>query len=238
MVHLPSAAPVPRVPRSRLDDHLVKGHPLCPKRGGVGIVMSREGDTATVLINEELISGCIPLAGMPQVNAIVEVEARCDLMVILDSTEGEPAQPHLGEWYFDAVESPGWSEDDSDSPVGMGERVSNPDPVESAGVLWNTMELRVHPGDVLTFTMLLSMLEGSSPTTATMVMLWAEYGTDPQPSNGEIVAYGDPVLVNTEAVEFTATAVVPADFDIPPGGGSRAPTGQARLGIRFEVVIE
>lgn len=233
-MRLPTAAPVPRVPRSRRDDRFVMAHPLCPKLGGVGIVSSRQGDTVTVLISDEEITGVIPLTSIPPVGAIVEVESRCDLMVILDWQAGDLPQPQLGEWYFTASESPGWSEGESDSPVGAGERVTNPAPIEGPGILWNTLELRVRPGDTLTFAALLSKMEPSDTIAATLVMMWTEYGADPQPSNGEIVAYGATVLVGSEAVEFSASVVVPADYDIPPGGGSRRATGQARLGIRFE----
>lgn len=209
-------------------------HPLPPKRGGVGIVTSREGDTCSVLITGEIITGCIPLTSMPPVGAIVEVESRGDIMVVLDWTAGEPAQPKLGGWYFDPIESPGWNEGDDDSPVGVGERVTNPAP-EGPGILWNTTEIRVRPGDEITLTMLLTRLDPAAPVTAQMMLCLAEYGQDPIPVNGEIVAYGTPLLVDAQAVEFEAIAVVPIDFDKPPGGGSRSPTGNARPGIRFEV---
>lgn len=232
-MRLPSSQPVPRVPRSRRDARFVMSHPLPPKRGGVGIVTSREGDTCSVLITGEVITGCIPLTSMPPVDAIVEVESRGDIMVVLDWTAGEPAQPKLGGWYFDPVESPGWLEGDDDSPVGVGERVTHPAP-SAPGLLWNTTEIRVRPGDKLTFSMLLSWLDPAVAVTAQMVLCVAEYGQDPSPSNGEVISYGSPLLVDGLAEEFKVTAVVPADFDKPPGGGSRAPSGSARVGIRFE----
>jgi len=211
------------------------GHPLCPKRGGVGIVDSRQGDTCTVLILDEPISGCIPLTSMPPVGAIVEVEMRCDLAVILDWTAGEPAQPQLGGWYFDPVESPGWVEGDSDSPFGVGERVGNVAPVEGPGILWNTTEIRVRPGDVLTFAAQLSLMDGGAPATAQLVFCFAEYGGDPQPSSGETIGYGTPTLVDGELIEFDATATVPSTFGGPGGGGTAHTPGAARLGILFDV---
>lgn len=232
MVRFPTAQPLPRVPRSRRDDLFEKGHPLCAKRGGIGIVMSREGDTATVLISEELISGCIPLTEMPPVGAVVEVEARCDLMVILDWSDGVP-QPILGEWYFTPAESPNWAEaDKTDAPMGVGLEITNAAP-EGPGILWNRADFDVCTGDVLKFTGLFSQLLPSTPATAQLVFCWAEHGDDPQPSNGEVVAYGDPLTVAAEILEFAATATVPADFDKPPGGGSRSPTGRARIGLQF-----
>lgn len=83
----PHSLPLPRVPRSRRDDFYEKAHPMCPKLPGVGVVLSIEDDTATVLINEEEISGAIPLGNMPAVDEIVEVESRCDLLVILPAAE-------------------------------------------------------------------------------------------------------------------------------------------------------
>lgn len=232
VVRFPSAQPVPRVPRSRRDDRYPKGHPLCPKRGGIGIVMSREGDTCTVLIIDELITGCLPLTSMPPVGAIVEVEARCELMVILDWSDGVP-QPVLGEWYFTPAESPGWAEaDKTDAPMGVGLEVTNLAP-EGSGILWNRADFDVKPDDTLTFTMLASQLVPSIVATVQLVFCWAVYGDDPQPSNGEVVAYGSPLTVDAEVLEFSGSAVVPADFDKPPGGGSRSPTGRARVGLKY-----
>lgn len=225
MVRFPSAQPLPRVPRSRRDDLFEKGHPLCAKRGGIGIVMSREGDTATVLISEEMISGCIPLTEMPPVGAVVEVEARCDLMVILDWSDGVP-QPILGEWYFTPAESPGWAEADRlDAPMGVGLEITNAAP-EGPGILWNRADFDVRPGDSLTFSMLVSQLLPSTLATAQLVFCWDVHGSDPQPSTGEVVAYGDPLTVDAEVLEFAGTAVVPDSFT----GGT---PGRARVGLEF-----
>jgi hypothetical protein len=87
----PSAQKPPRVPRSTRDDHLQKGYALPAKRGGIGIVMSREGDTATVLIMEELISGCIPLTAMPPVGA-ASIQ-----MAYIWAEKGTDPQPDVGE---------------------------------------------------------------------------------------------------------------------------------------------
>jgi hypothetical protein len=231
MVRFPSAQPVPRVPRSRRDDKFHKSHALAPKLGGIGIVMTREGETCTVLISEEMISGCIPLTSMPPIGAIVEVESRGDLMVILDWSDGT-AQPVLGEWYFTAAESPGWTEGPSDSVVGMGQHVGAAAP-DGPGILWNIKDFPVHAGDTLAFSMLVSKLDGTD-TTVQLVMLWAEHGVDPQPSNGETVAYGSAVTVDAELMEFSATATVPGSFD-KPGGGTGTP-GQARIGLLYTPV--
>jgi hypothetical protein len=229
MVRFPSAQPVPRVPRSRRDDKFHKSHALAPKLGGIGIVMTREGETCTVLISEEMISGCIPLTSMPPIGAIVEVESRGDLMVILDWSDGT-AQPQLGEWYLTAAESPGWTEGSSDSTVGMGERVSAAAP-EGPGTLWNIKDFPVHAGDTLSFTMLVSSLSPDTAATVQLVMCWDVHGSDPQPSTGEVVAYGSPVTVDRELVEFSASATVPELFDKP--GGGVGTTGQARIGLRY-----
>jgi hypothetical protein len=223
----PSAQKPPRVPRSTRDDHLQKGYALPAKRGGIGIVMSREGDTATVLIMEELISGCIPLTAMPPVGAVVEVEARGDLMVILDWSDGI-AQPVLGDWYFTPAESPGWTEEMADSELGTGEQASNLAPT-APGYLWNIADFKVRPGDVLQFSLLASSLTGSA--SIQMAYIWAEKGTDPQPDVGEVITYGTPEVVSTQLVEFAATVTVPDTFTGPDGV---APTGRARVGLKFE----
>ena len=87
---MPAAQPAPRVPRSRRDDRFQKGHALCPKLGGIGVVTSRQGDTCTVLISDEELTGCIPLTTMPPVNAVVDVESRCSMVVILSWWDGRP----------------------------------------------------------------------------------------------------------------------------------------------------
>jgi hypothetical protein len=231
MARYPSAQQPPRVPRSRRDDHYNKGYALPPKRAGVGTVVSRQGDTVTVQILDEELSYCIPLTTLPPVGAIVEIEARGDLMVILDWSDGT-LQPELGDWYFLPAESPDWEEGQADSELGVGEHVTNPAP-DGAGVLWNRSDFDVQPGDELTFTMLVSKLDGID-TTVRMVMCWAEHGVDPQPSNGEVVAYGPTLTVDAELEEFSASATVPGSFD-KPGGGSGTP-GRARLGLRYTPV--
>jgi hypothetical protein len=91
------SSPVPRVPRSRRDDRYEAGRPTPYKRPSAGWVKSVQADdgTCTVVILDESITGVIPLDDMPTPGAIVEIEARGDLLVILN-------------WYeysFPAVES-------------------------------------------------------------------------------------------------------------------------------------
>jgi hypothetical protein len=232
MARYPSAQQPPRVPRSRRDDHYNKGYALPPKRAGVGTVVSRQGDTVTVQILDEELSYCIPLTTLPPVGTIVELEARGDLMVILDWSAAD-GQPVLGSWYFIYDESPNWEQyPNNDAPMGVGLEVANTDP-EGPGVLWNRNDFSVRPGETVQFSMLTSQLLPSDAATVQLVLLWAEHGDDPQPSNGEVVAYGPEVSIDGELIEFDATATVPDDFDKPPGGGSRSPTGRARVGLRY-----
>jgi hypothetical protein len=81
----PFAAQPPRVPRSRRDDRYDPGHPTPFKRPSAGWVQSvqADNDTCTVIILDEVITGVVPLHGMPTPGAIVEVEARGDLLCIL-----------------------------------------------------------------------------------------------------------------------------------------------------------
>lgn len=79
----PAAAGVARVPRSRVDELFVRGDPLPPVRIGTGTVVSIEGDTCTVDMFDEEITGVVWLgANPPAVGSTVEVEARGDLLVI------------------------------------------------------------------------------------------------------------------------------------------------------------
>jgi hypothetical protein len=87
----PAAVPVARVPRSRVDDFYAPSTPLPEIRIGTAIVVSLDGDTATVLMFDEEITGVVWLGFTPPaVGDAVEIEARGDLLVIADSyDEGE-----------------------------------------------------------------------------------------------------------------------------------------------------
>ena len=219
------------MPRSRRDDHFHKAHELCPKRAGAGIVISRQGDTVTVVMSNEELSGVIPLTSMPPVNAIVEVESRCELLVILNWTSDDTWLT-LGDWYFTPSESPDWIEHKSDSQLGVGERVINPAP-DSGGYLWNRTDFDVRRGDSLTFLMQVSKMDPDALIggVVQLVFNWDLHGSDPQPETGEVVTYGDPVTIDGELVEFAGTAVVPDDFT-DSGGDSHTP-GRARLGLLY-----
>jgi hypothetical protein len=95
MVKVPAAQPAPRVPRSRRDDRYDTGHPAPPKRATAGYVVSIQDsyDTVTVDVLDEELTGVIPLGEMPPVGAIVEVEARGDLLVIPTWFPGPPPPP-------------------------------------------------------------------------------------------------------------------------------------------------
>lgn len=82
-MRIPSSAPVPRVARSRRDDRYRAGRPTEPKRAAAGWVTSVQADdTCTVLSLGEELTGVIYLDDPPPVGAVVEVEARGDLLVI------------------------------------------------------------------------------------------------------------------------------------------------------------
>lgn len=79
------SAPIPRVRRDRRDDSYQAGHAAPIKRASAGWVLSVEADdSVTVVILEEEISGVIPLDDVPTPGAIVEVETRGDLLVIVN----------------------------------------------------------------------------------------------------------------------------------------------------------
>jgi hypothetical protein len=127
----------------------------------------------------------------------------------------------LGGWYFIAAESPGWQQGNkNDAPMGVGLEVSHPEP-EGPGTLWNRNDFEVYPGDTVKVSALLSKLLPSTTATVQLVMCWDAHGSDPQPSTGEVIAYGPVVQVGGELVEFSATATVP--------GGYR----RARVGLRY-----
>jgi hypothetical protein len=226
-VKFPSSPPPPRVPRSRRDDRFVRGHPMPPKRAGIGIVVSTQYDTVTVLVDDEELVGVIPLYAMPGVGAIVEIEARDDLLVIPVMLETS-VFPALADWYFGEDASPSWQEEDADDPAG--EHVYNTSPTGSA-ILWNTTVFSVTPDDKLTFTMNVDQLPGSAPATVRMVFNWAAVNVDPQPGNGEVAAYGPTVTIDGDNVPFSASVTVPDTFTKP--NGKELTTGSARLGLRY-----
>lgn len=82
-IWLPPADPSYRVPRSDVDALYITGRPAEPKRAGVGIVVSIDGATITVLIDEEEISGVVFLGDEPEVGDAVEIEVRGELLVAL-----------------------------------------------------------------------------------------------------------------------------------------------------------
>src|SRR4051812_5314320 len=88
-------APTPRVRRDRRDDRYDAGRPAPGKGSESGYVVSLqpETDSCTVDILDEEITGVVPLGDMPTVGAIVEVEARGDLLVIPVWYEGPPPPP-------------------------------------------------------------------------------------------------------------------------------------------------
>lgn len=199
-----------------------------PKRAGIGIVVSTEYDTVTVLVDEEELSGVIPLYQMPAVGDIVEVESRRDLLVIpmyIDTA----IFPALAGWYFDPDESPGWLEDDAET----GEHVHHPDPT-GPGILWNVTVFNVNPDDRLTFSMRVDKLPLSVTVTVRMVFNWAGVNTDPQPNIGQVVGYGPTVVVDGDNIPLEASATVPDTFTKP--GGKVLPTGAARLGLLYTPV--
>jgi hypothetical protein len=91
----PRAAPIARVPRSRRDDHYQAGRPTPIKRPSTGWVKSLQDDTVTVVILDEALTGVVFLHDKPTVGAICEVEARGDLLCILQWFEGAPPPPDV-----------------------------------------------------------------------------------------------------------------------------------------------
>jgi hypothetical protein len=89
------AAPIPRVARDRRDDRYDAGRPSPGKRAGAGWVVSVEGDTCTVMLFEEEVSGVIYLGEEPTPGSVAEVEARGDLLVVRT-------------WYAHPVPPPEW----------------------------------------------------------------------------------------------------------------------------------
>lgn len=222
---MPSAQPPPRVPRSRRDDRFERAEPMPPKLAGIGVVVSTEYDTVTVLIDDEELSGVIPIYQMPAVGDIVEVESRRDLLVIPMYIDAS-AFPALADWYFDPDESPGWEEGDDET----GEHVQHQDPT-GPGILWNSAVFNVNPDDRLTFTMRVDKQPGSENATVQVVFNWAAVNAAPSPGNGEVVGYGPTVLVDTDDVELTASATVPDTFTKP--NGKQLTTGATRLGLLY-----
>ena len=73
---------MPRVPRSRVDTVVEVGDPLTPTSVGAAEVVSVEGDTVTVTIGDETVTGVVLQGETPAVGDVVEVESRGDLLVV------------------------------------------------------------------------------------------------------------------------------------------------------------
>jgi hypothetical protein len=76
----PAAADAYRVPRSRLDEVFNNSDPLPPVRVGSAEVISVEGDTATVLISDEIVSGIVYQGDPPEEGEWIQIESHGDLM--------------------------------------------------------------------------------------------------------------------------------------------------------------
>lgn len=79
----PAASSAYRVPRTRVDDYYVRGVQVEPVRSGTGVIVSVDGETCTVLIGDEEVSGVVHLGDPPIVGDAYELELRGDLLVIL-----------------------------------------------------------------------------------------------------------------------------------------------------------
>ncbi len=230
----PRIPPTRRVPRGSWDDRFVKGNPLPESRVGSGVVVSIDGDTCTVQIGDDRIDGVIWLGEYPPyLHDPVEVEARGEILVVPpdDSAQAGGKQNVVlsDDWYFIPAESPGWLEEGYTE--GEGERAYNAAP-SGAGHLWNTTVLDVSPGQSLALSVSLSSLI-PQVASARFVVLWADDGADPQPTNGQVVEYSPTVNVAGSPVGLAASVNVPNTFTRPSGGTSVP--GQARIGIRLAV---
>jgi hypothetical protein len=252
----PHAQEVARVPRSRRDDKFGKGTPLPPKRGGIGVVTSIQTDTVTVLMSNEQVPGVIPLGKVPVVGAVVEVEARGDLLVIppwadVDAVGDIPTTlvtsetPQFTEqeinlggvddaaWYFLPDESPGWLDVDAPPDLGTGLhvfQVTN----QGLGTLWNVNDFAVRPGEAMTFTMVSDQVLPSEVASARLAINWDAEAEDPQPSTGEVHLYEPVVTVAGSGVVLTATLTVPDTFTRPADVGALTLVpGRARIGVRY-----
>lgn len=77
----PVARSAYRVPRSRVDDFYERGVRTEPTRAGAAQVVSVDGETMTVLIGDEAVSGVVIMGDAPAVGDGVELETRGDLLV-------------------------------------------------------------------------------------------------------------------------------------------------------------
>lgn len=91
----PVARSAYRVPRSHVDELYVRGEPLPSLSIGAAQVVSVEGETCTVLVGDETITGVVFLGDPPAVGDYVELESRADLIVIPDDTGGIPTDTFI-----------------------------------------------------------------------------------------------------------------------------------------------
>ena len=79
-----------RVPRSTVDDFFIMGEPEPSVSMGSAQVVSVDGETMTVQIGDETISGVVFQGDPPDVGDYVEVQSRDDLMVVPDDPANNP----------------------------------------------------------------------------------------------------------------------------------------------------
>lgn len=79
----PKPKPPYRVPRSKIDERFPRSDPLSDVKVGSGEVVSvaADGETMTVNLDDETVSGVVPLGCPPEVGDWVEVHQRGDLLV-------------------------------------------------------------------------------------------------------------------------------------------------------------
>lgn len=251
----PAAVGAARVPRSRLDDNYAMGVPLPEVRVGTAIVVSIDGDTCTVLLFDEEVSGVVWLGvNPPVVGSSVELESRGDLLVIPNDadldlflegmaddaehivSDEDPGKPpgelvniagsmRATDTWDFDANAHGWQRELA--ATGVGFRAWQAAGTPGTGILWSTETFDVAPGDVLDFSALASKTGGADATLDLAVCYGSNSVTEPDTLVDDVVTYGTPVAITGPQVAFATTATVPAALT-----GTRTPA-TARVGVRL-----
>lgn len=216
----PTFRPAPSVPRSPIDDYYTPSQPSPYVSKDVGTVVSIEGDTATVDIDGELISGIVLLNGEVGEGDDIQIEKRNDLWVTYDTKDNQINAPVAGNaivsdstpssepvtnvnlggsmrdsdmWFQPGAER--WDEDWAEAEVAL-TQVNESD---WTLVLASTEVFDVQPGDVI-YAGGEYRRVSSPPQTARVMLYVSSKGEDES-----AVLPGDPYTVEIEVVADPAT---------------------------------
>lgn len=253
----PAALSSRRVPRSRLDALYQPGHLLPALKIATGVVASIDSEeTCTVLMADDEVPGVVFLGRPPDIDELVEVEVRGDLLVIRTPAETNsfvqgqtveaahivssdtPANPDpieiaigasmrdLSAWYFVPPDSTIWTA--SLDPAGVGIRCTQSG--SGPGTLWSDTTFPVDVDDTLTVQFGL-LQNGGTPATAQVCFCFdaADDGDALPGGDVQTLLFDVPLTVTGGPLQMTVTVDIP-DAITTPTTGATLPR-LARLGL-------